>query len=120
MKYPTSKYFLRGKPHGSSPLRLFPNEDLQNTLNKMKEGDEKNNAGEAAEVSLKDAHGAEKTEQQAPQGGDITLGLKYRNTKSSVAAALLEDVTDGPEEQRDQYRALQTIFIGWPKRLQDM
>jgi hypothetical protein len=117
-KYPTS--FAAIRAYGISPLRLFSNEDLQNTVNKMKEGDKKDNAGEAAARSLKGADGVEKTEifeQQAPQGGDITLGLKYRNTKSRMAAALLED---GPEEQRDQYRALQAIFIGWPKRLQDM
>ena len=42
----------------------------------MKEGDKKKNAGEASASSLKDADGAEKTEsfeQQAAQGGDITL-----------------------------------------------
>jgi hypothetical protein len=54
-------------------LRLFF--FVLNEEHKMKEGDKKN-AGEASASSLKDADGAEKTEsfeQQAAQGGDITL-----------------------------------------------
>jgi hypothetical protein len=70
MKYPTS--FAVSRAYGASPLRLLSNEDLQKTLNKMKQDYKKDSEDEAAGVAAKDADGTEKTEnaeQQAAQDG---------------------------------------------------